>query len=87
MGTNLKEGYYERDNIKQTTKNITGITGNATGRIDKPGGSGALTVASLALYPENPSETEKMLDFLRGPRLLNGIDKQFIRDDFVEKSI
>lgn len=37
----------------------------------------ALTVAALALYPENPSETEKMLDFLRGPRPLNGIDKQF----------
>ena len=35
MGPDLKEGYYERDNIKQTTKNITGITGNATGRIDK----------------------------------------------------
>lgn len=35
MGTDLEEGYYERDNIKQTTKNITGITGNATGRIDK----------------------------------------------------
>lgn len=28
----------------------------------------ALTVAALALYPENPAETEKMLDFLRGPR-------------------
>ena len=42
----------------------------------------ALTVAALALYPENPSETEKMLDFLRGPRPLNGIDKQFIRDRF-----
>ena len=26
----------------------------------------ALTVAALALYPENPAETEKMLDFLRG---------------------
>lgn len=38
----------------------------------------ALTVAALALYPENPAETEKMLDFLRGPRPLNGIDKQFI---------
>lgn len=24
----------------------------------------ALTVAALALYPENPAETEKMLDFL-----------------------
>ena len=47
----------------------------------------ALTVASLALYPENPSETEKMLDFLRGPRPLNGIDKQFIRDRFRGKSI
>ena len=42
----------------------------------------ALTVAALALYPENPAETEKMLDFLRGPRPLNGIDKQFIRDRF-----
>ena len=42
----------------------------------------ALTVAVLALYPENPSETERMLDFLRGPRALNGIDKQFIRDRF-----
>ena len=42
----------------------------------------ALTVAALALYPENPSEAEKMLDFLRGPRPLNEIDKQFIRDRF-----
>lgn len=42
----------------------------------------ALTVAALALYPENSAETEKMLDFLRGPRPLNGIDKQFIRDRF-----
>ena len=40
----------------------------------------ALTVAVLALYPENPAETEKMLDFLRGPRPLNGMDKQFIKD-------
>ena len=42
----------------------------------------ALTVAALALYPENPAETEKMLDFLRGPRPLNGMDKQFIKDRF-----
>lgn len=42
----------------------------------------ALTVAALALYPKNSAETEKMLDFLRGPRPLNGIDKQFIRDRF-----
>lgn len=47
----------------------------------------ALTVAALALYPENPAETEKMLDFLRGPRPLNGIDKQFIRDRFRGKEL
>ena len=37
----------------------------------------ALTVAALALYPENPAETEKMLDFLRGPRPLNGMYESF----------
>lgn len=47
----------------------------------------ALTVAVLALYPENPAETEKMLDFLRGPRPLNGMDKQFIKDRFRGKRI
>ena len=46
----------------------------------------ALTVAVLALYPENPAETEKMLDFLRGPRPLNGMDKQFIKDRFRGKT-
>ena len=46
----------------------------------------ALTVAALALYPQNPAETEKMLDFLRGPRPLNGIDKQFLRDRFRGKN-
>ena len=46
----------------------------------------ALTVAALALYPENPTETEKMLDFLRGPRSLNGMDKQFIKDRFRGKA-
>lgn len=46
----------------------------------------ALTVAVLALYPENPAETEKMLDFLRGPRPLNGMDKQFIKDRFRGKA-
>ena len=46
----------------------------------------ALTVAALALYPENPSETEKMLDFLRGPRPLNGIDKQFRGKEYLMRS-
>ena len=42
----------------------------------------ALTVAALAVYPENASESIKMLDFLRGPRPLSAIDQQFIKDRF-----
>lgn len=38
--------------------------------LTRPEEVAALTVAALALYPENPAETEKMLDFLRGPRPL-----------------
>lgn len=48
----------------------------------KPEEVAALTVVALSLYPNNPQESEKMLDYLRGPRPLNGIDKQFIKDRF-----
>ena len=33
----------------------------------------ALTVAALARFPENQEDAVRMLDFLRGPRPLNGI--------------
>ncbi len=42
----------------------------------------ALTVAALARFPENQEDAAQMLDFLRGPRPLNGIDKQFLKDRF-----
>ena len=32
----------------------------------------ALTVAALARFPENQEDAVRMLDFLRGPRPLNG---------------
>lgn len=42
----------------------------------------ALTIAALARFPENPEDAVRMLDFLRGQRPLNGIDKQFLKDRF-----
>ena len=42
----------------------------------------ALTIAALARFPENQEDAVRMLDFLRGPRPLNGIDKQFLKDRF-----
>lgn len=44
----------------------------------------ALTVIALCAYPENKDESYAMLDHLRGPRKLNGMKKQFIRDRFMD---
>ena len=49
-----------------------------------PEGTAALTVAALAVYPTNPEECYRMLDFLRGPRPLSAFEKQFIRDRFMD---
>lgn len=45
----------------------------------------AMTVLALCFYPQNSELSLKMLDFLRGPRPLNGADKQFIADCFRAK--
>lgn len=40
----------------------------------------ALTVAILCNYNNNPEETYKMLDAIKGPQPLSTYEKQFIRD-------
>lgn len=45
----------------------------------------AMTVLALCFYTQNSELSLKMLDFLRGPRPLNGADKQFIADRFRAK--
>lgn len=40
----------------------------------------ALAVAVLCNYENDPDETCRMMDFLRGPQPMTGVDKQFIRD-------
>jgi len=49
-----------------------------------PEGTAALTVAALAVYPTNPEECFRMLNFLRGPRPLSMYEQQFIRDRFMD---
>lgn len=46
----------------------------------------AYAVAALARYETSPSDAIAMLDALRGPRPLNGMDKQFLQDRFRGKS-
>ena len=47
-----------------------------------PEDTAALTVAALALYPLNREESIRMLNWLRGPRPLSEMEKQFLADRF-----
>lgn len=49
-----------------------------------PEGTAALTIAALCVYPRDKEECYRMLDFLRGPQPLSPMDKQFIRDRFMD---
>lgn len=42
----------------------------------------ALAVLALSIYPSDKEASLQMMDYLRGPRPMNGIDKQFIADRF-----
>lgn len=54
-------------------------------KMDNPFSSAALTILAFCFYPENKDLSLKMLDFLRGPRPLSVMDKQFIADRFRDK--
>ena len=46
--------------------------------LQRPQDTAALTVAALNVYPDNKEEAIRMLDYLRGPRPLSEMDKQFL---------
>ena len=50
-----------------------------------PYDTAALTVLAFCFYPHDKEASLAMLDFLRGPRPLSGMDKQFIKDRFMDK--
>ena len=53
--------------------------------LSTPFDTAALTVAALCIYPADKQLCFEMLDYLRGPRPMNGMDKQFIADRFMDK--
>lgn len=54
--------------------------------LQDPYGTVALTLAALCRYGESVDDCVQMLDFLRGPRPLSPMDKQFLRDRLVGKA-
>lgn len=47
-----------------------------------PFDTAAMTVLALCVYPENKGLSLQMLEFLRGPRPMNGMEKQQLADRF-----
>ncbi len=54
-------------------------------KMDNPFSTAALSALAFCFYPENKDLSLQMLDFLRGPRPLSVMDKQFIADRFRDK--
>ncbi|MBR5872435.1 MAG: hypothetical protein IKZ06_02155, partial [Oscillospiraceae bacterium] len=52
--------------------------------MDTPFKTAAMAVLALCVYPKDKELSFRMLDFLRGPRPLSGIDKSFIKDRFMD---
>ena len=53
--------------------------------LSTPFDTAAMTVVALSVYPADKELCFQMLDYLRGPRPMNGMDKQFIADRFCDK--
>lgn len=53
-------------------------------QLTDPFDTAALIVVALCFYPKDKELCHSMLDFLRGPRPLSGMDKQFLRDRFMD---
>ncbi len=46
----------------------------------------ALFIVAICAYPENRNECYNMIDALKGPQKLSGMEKQFIRDRMMGKA-
>ena len=64
---------------------LEGFTTLPQAKLDTPFATAALTILAFCFYPENKDLSLQMLDFLRGPRPLSVMDKQFIADRFRDK--
>ena len=65
-------------------KNLDELKALPESSLTEPQFAAALFVAAAARFPEDREAAYEMIDFLRGPRPLSPMDKQFIRDRFMD---
>lgn len=91
LGDNVKNAVR---NAANKSKDITfpGVPGSLDefaslpeAKMETPFDTAAMAVLALCVYPKNRELSLSMLNFLRGPRPMSGIDRDFIRDRFMDK--
>ncbi len=78
-------GKTEKIQFADLPENMEAFRALPQAALSTPFDTAALTVAALCLYPSDRELCYQMLDYLRGPRPMNGMDKQFIADRFRAK--
>lgn len=90
--TSQTYGYSQSEGVKSVTVSFSALPESfdtfrtlPQAMLSNPFDTAALTVLAFCFYPENKELSLQMLDYLRGPRPLSVMDKQFIADRFRDK--
>ena len=68
--------------FREIPESFDQFTGLPQAAMKTPFDTAALTVLALCVYPKSKELSIQMLEYLRGPRPMNGMEKQFLADRF-----
>ncbi len=80
-----EQGTAETFSFAALPTSLTELRALPEAALDTPYKTAALTVAALCRFAEGESAVHEMLDFLKGPEELSGLEKQFLRDRLAGK--
>ena len=63
---------------------LTALKARPEADLKDPFGVLALFVAALCVYPKDRDAALEMIDYLKGPKPLSNLDKQFLKDRFMD---
>ncbi len=64
--------------------NLAELRARPEAELKDPAGVLALFMAALCVYPKDRYAALEMIDFLKGPKPLSNLDKQFLQDRFMD---
>ena len=85
QSTQTKKTGTEKIVFSALPETIDGFKALPQAALATPFDTAAMTVLALCFYPEDKELSLAMLEYLRGPRPMSGMEKQFIADRFRDK--